>query len=322
MEPFIPMNESRTQDYKFEFLGKGSEYFGIMIVNWLLCIVTLGIYYPWARAKTLRYVWGQTALNDQRFHFSGTGKELFKGFIQLILMFVALFFITGLISHFIHSLLGAILFYFALLSIVPFAIHGRMSYMLSRTTYRGIRFGYRGSRTTLIKNYFKDLFLTIITFGIYGSWLSMNIRRYTHENIRYGDVEFENSSNGTDYFFLFLKGYLLTIVTLGIYIFWFQRDLFNYYVDNISMKKGEKQVRCHSKATAGDIFSLVMGNIFLVIFTLGLGAAWAEMRTYRFIWNSVQMEGDINFDEVHQTEEEYKSAFGEDALDFFDMNTI
>ncbi len=322
MEGFTLLSESRTQDYKFEFLGKGSEYFGIMIVNWLLCIITLGFYYPWARAKTLRYVWGQTALNDQRFHFSGTGKELFKGFIQLILMMIVFLFVYGLISQFIHPALGGILLYFALLAIVPFAIHGSMSYMLSRTSYRGVRFGYRGSRTTLMKNYFKDLFLTIITFGIYGSWLSMNLRRYTHEHIRYGDVEFENSSNGTDYFFLFLKGYLLTILTLGIYIFWFQRDLFNYYVNCISMSKGERQVRCYSTATAGDIFRLVMGNIFIVIFTLGLGAAWAEMRVYRFIWRSVQMEGDINFEEVHQTEEEYKSAFGEDALDFFDMNAI
>ncbi len=322
MKPFISLNESRTQDYKFEFLGKGSEYFGIMIVNWLLSIVTFGFYYPWAKAKSLRYIWGQTALNEKRFHFSGTGMELFKGFVKLVLMFFVVAIGFFLVSTIISPIVAVILLYFLILAIVPFALHGSMSYMLSRTSYRGIRFGYRGDRNTLIKNYFKDFFLTTITFGIYGSWLSMNLRRYTHENIRYGDVEFENSSDGRDFFFLVLKGYLLTFVTLGIYSFWFHRDLFNYYINCISMTRGEHKIRCYSTATAGDVFALVMGNLLLVIFTLGLGAAWAEMRTYRFIWNNVKMEGDINIEEVHQTEEEYKSAFGEDALDFLDMNSI
>ncbi len=339
MEPFIPLNESREQNYKFEFFGKGSEYFGIMIVNWLLTVFTLGLYYPWARAKSLRYIWGQTALNDKRFHFAGTGKEMFIGFIKVILFFVGIFVLSSVITAWIHPALGIIFLYLALLAIIhpalgiiflylallaiiPFAIHGGMSYMLSRTTYRGVRFGYRGDRGTLTKKYFRDLLLTILTFGIYGSWMAMNIRRYTHENIRYGDVEFENSSEGTEFFFLNIKGYLLSIITLGIYSFWWQRDIFNYYVDKISMRKGEQKVRCYSTATGGGMFGLLIGNLLIIIFTLGLGVAWAQMRTYRFIWNNVKMEGDINFEEVHQTEEEYKSAFGEDALDFLDLNAI
>lgn len=322
MERFIPTNESRPQDYKLEFFGRGSEYFGIMIVNWLLTIVTFGFYYPWAKAKSLRYIWSQTALNDKRFSFSGTGMEMFKGFIKLVLMIVALLVVYGLISTFVCPYFALLLLYLAILAIIPFGIHGSMSYMLSRSSYRGIRFGYRGDRNTLIKNYFKDLFLTVISFGIYGAWLSMNIRRYTHENIRYGDVEFENSSEGKEFFFILLKGYLLSIITLGIYLFWLERNIFNYYVNSISMKRGNEQVRCYSTATAGGMFWLIMGNLLLVIFTLGLGGAWAEMRTYRFIWNNVKLEGDIDFESVHQTEEEYKNAFGEDALDFLDMNVI
>ncbi len=293
-----------------------------MIVNWLLTIVTFGFYYPWAKAKSLRYIWSQTALNDKRFSFSGTGMEMFKGFIKLVLMIVALLVVYGLISTFVCPYFALLLLYLAILAIIPFGIHGSMSYMLSRSSYRGIRFGYRGDRNTLIKNYFKDLFLTVISFGIYGAWLSMNIRRYTHENIRYGDVEFENSSEGKEFFFILLKGYLLSIITLGIYLFWLERNIFNYYVNSISMKRGNEQVRCYSTATAGGMFWLIMGNLLLVIFTLGLGGAWAEMRTYRFIWNNVKLEGDIDFESVHQTEEEYKNAFGEDALDFLDMNVI
>ena len=76
----MTQDTKQSQNYSLEFHGKGSEFFSIMIVNWLLTLVTLGLYYPWARAKKLRYIYGQTELNNERFHFAGTGKEMFKGF--------------------------------------------------------------------------------------------------------------------------------------------------------------------------------------------------------------------------------------------------
>ena len=89
METSMTQNTNQTQNYRLEFFGKGSDYFAIMIVNWLLTLITFGFYYPLARAKRLRYVYVQTALNDERFHFSGTGKEMFRGFIKIILFYIA-----------------------------------------------------------------------------------------------------------------------------------------------------------------------------------------------------------------------------------------
>ncbi|MFT6387486.1 MAG: hypothetical protein ACJAUP_000857 [Cellvibrionaceae bacterium] len=40
------------------FEGKGFEYFKIWMVNILLTIVTLGLYYPWAKVRHLRYFYG------------------------------------------------------------------------------------------------------------------------------------------------------------------------------------------------------------------------------------------------------------------------
>ncbi|MCS5553653.1 MAG: YjgN family protein, partial [SAR324 cluster bacterium] len=41
--------------WQLKFEGKGSELFGIFIDNFFLNLLTLGIYYPWAKAKQLRY---------------------------------------------------------------------------------------------------------------------------------------------------------------------------------------------------------------------------------------------------------------------------
>src|SRR3990167_1760278 len=101
---------------------------------------------------------------------------------------------------------------------MPLAIHGSYRYRMSRTSWRGIRFGYRGNRNELIKNFFTWIFYTIITLGIYGSWLAMNLRNYLLSNVKLGNIKFKYEGNGGDYFVLNLKGYFLTIITLGIYM--------------------------------------------------------------------------------------------------------
>lgn len=313
-------NERQMQNYQFEFSGRGSEYFAIVIVNWLLTLITLGIYYPWARAKRLKYIYGQTILNNERFNFAGTGKEMFRGFIKVILFYIIVVAIYLLSAYMQVILFGVLFLLVASIAIFPLAIHGSFRYRMSRTSYRGIRFGYRGDRAKLFKDYIKWSLLTIVTLGIYSAWMQMNVRRYTHQNIRYGNVEFKNDSNGVDWFVLNLIGYLFTLVTLGIYSFWWQRDMFNYYINNISMQKDGQKIKCRSTATGGGFFKLLIGNLFLVVFTLGFGKAWADMRTQRFIWNNVKIEGDINLDEIRQTEEEYTDAFGEDLADLFEID--
>ena len=60
------------------FSGSGSEYFRIWIVNLLLMLVTLGIYYPWAKARRLRYFMGNTLIGGQPLGFHGDPKKMFK----------------------------------------------------------------------------------------------------------------------------------------------------------------------------------------------------------------------------------------------------
>ncbi len=76
------MKEHRS--YALAFFGKGSEFFKIQIVNAILTILTLGLYYPWAKEKTLKYLYSKNTFEATPFVFSGTGKEMFRGFIKAI----------------------------------------------------------------------------------------------------------------------------------------------------------------------------------------------------------------------------------------------
>ena len=306
--------------YKLEFLGKGSEFFGIIIVNWLLTVLSFGFYYPWAKAKKLKFLYGATALNNDRFAFHGTGKEMFVGFIKAIIIIAIIYAVFFLFLFLKMPLVGILILYAGIIAIVPLAIHGSYRYRMSRTSWRGIRFGYRGNRNEFILNFYKWFFFTIITLGIYGAWLSINTRRYVMSNVRMGDIAFKYEADGSDYFWMNFKNYFLSIFTLGIYTFWWYKDLIAFYVDNLSLEKGEKKISLRSKATGGDFFVLIIVNLLIVIFTLGLGYAWTVTRTMNFFAEKIEITGNIDFDAINQTEEDYTDATGEDIGDFLNLD--
>ncbi len=71
--------DATAQTHALSFHGKGGELFGIYLVNALLSIVTLNVYYFWGKTKLRRYLWSHTQFMGDRFEYLGTGKELFKG---------------------------------------------------------------------------------------------------------------------------------------------------------------------------------------------------------------------------------------------------
>jgi len=313
---------SDVKDYKLSFHGEGKTFFGIIIVNWLLTVITLGFYYPWAKAKQLQYMYGSTALNGDRFAFHGTGKEMFVGYLKALFIFGLIYGILILSVYFDYLYAGIIFFYFAIFAVLPFAIHGSYRYRFSRTSWRGIRFGYRGERNELFVNFFKWIFFTVITLGFYSSWMEINLRKYLLGNVRGGDVAFKYDGKGVDYFVLTLGGSILTMLTLGIYSFWYYKNLFAFYVDNLSLEKDGKEVQMKSTATGGDFFKLFMLNLLILVFTLGLGYAWVATRTMDFVFSKIQMEGDIDLDTILQTEADYTDATGEDMSDFLNIDII
>lgn len=314
--------QAQAMSYKLNFHGSGMEYFGIVIVNWFFTVITLGLYYPWAKAKQLQYIYGSTELNEDRFSFHGTGKEMFKGFIKAILIFGAIYGILLLFIVFEMPNLGILFFYLAILGITPIAIHGSHKYRMSRSSWRGIRFGYRGDRSVLTKSFFKWILFTVLTIGFYSSWLSVNLRKYVLNHTKLGSVDFKYDASGADYFILNLKGYILSILTLGIYMFWWQKDLFEFYINNISFHKEENKIKLKSTATGGGFFGLMILNLLIIVFTLGLGYAWVQMRTMKYITENITLDGDIDLNTLLQTEEAYHDATGEDMSDMLDIDFV
>ncbi len=316
------LSENSPKLYSLSFKGNGNEYFGIVIVNFLLTIITLGLYYPWAKARQLQYLYGTTEFNNSRFEFHGTGKEMFKGFIKaIILVGILLGSYIGLILL-NHPIFAILIYLTGIALLIPLAIHGSYRYRMSRTSWRGIRFGYRGDRNELMSKFFRDLLLTLITFGIYGAWLSIHLRNYVLSNIRFGNATFKYQGNGGEYLGINVKGYFLTILTLGIYFFWWKRELFEYYINNLVLIDDNKKIKLRTTATGGDFFQLYFINLLIIVFTLGIGYAWVVARSLQFLLSKIEITGNVDLEVIIQTEESFNDATGEDLSDMLDLGFV
>jgi len=152
--------------------------------------------------------------------------------------------------------------------------------------------------------------------------MEINLKKYLIGNIRCGDAEFKYRGNGTDLFVIYLVGYFLTLITLGIYSFWWQKNIYNYLIDNIAIHKGDDSIKAKSTVTGGGLLGLTLGNLLIIVFTLGLGFAWVEIRTNKYYTENIKLSGDIDLDSLQQTEDVYTDATGEDAVDFFDIDLM
>src|SRR3990170_9089159 len=80
-----------SNDRAIRFTGNWREYLPIAATNALLIIVTLGIYRFWATARQKRYLWSRTHVIDDSLEWSGTGKEMFIGFLIVLAILIPFF---------------------------------------------------------------------------------------------------------------------------------------------------------------------------------------------------------------------------------------
>ncbi len=305
-----------------DFKGTGGTLFGLTIVNTILTVITLGLYYPWAKVKYLKYYYQNFYMSDDPFSFHGTGGEIFKGFIKAFIFIVALVVVYGLLVWMKLAPLGFFIYIVGFLLIVPIAMHGTMRYRLAKTSWRSIHFGYRGSLTELIKLYFKGLGLTLITLGIYASWFEVDLRSYIFKHIRFGNITLGFTGKGSELFWINFKGLLLTMVTLGIYSFWYMANLFKFYYKNITAEHNGRTYRVECNVSAGKVFELMFLNYIIIVFTLGLGFAWAQVRIMKFLAENIVIPDDLDTDDLVQTEEDFSDATGDSMFDFLDFGFI
>jgi uncharacterized membrane protein YjgN (DUF898 family) len=118
------------------------EAFHLWLRNTLLRIVTLGIYHFWAVTRERQLILSKTRLFGEPMEYVGTGMELFKGFLLVMLAYgVPVLTLQYLSSHPADTFSIIALIYIALFTLlIPVGLFMARRYFLSRTVWRGIRF--------------------------------------------------------------------------------------------------------------------------------------------------------------------------------------
>ena len=219
------------------FTGSGSEYFRIWIVNLLLMLVTLGIYFPWAKARRLRYFMGNTLVGGQPLGFHGDPKKMFKGYALVGILF-ALYSVAGEFSN-TAGLVALVL----VAGLWPALFKSSMQFRMANTSWRGLRFRFHGdlqgayravlplflpglvlvgglafvSDETAPPQWYGFLALGVMvaTLAI-GPWLLWNLKQYQHNHYSLGHLQTTFKATVGSFYLLALKVLGLGLLAIAL----------------------------------------------------------------------------------------------------------
>ena len=320
------MNDSKYNNRKEEweylnFYGEGATYFGIVALNVVLTILTLGLYYPWAKAAYRKYLWNETEFMGSRFVFNGTGREMFKGFLIAYTIIIGLYVSLSTSLFFEFGFQLALVFYIAFLILIPFAIYGAWRYRISRTSWRGIYFSFEGNFGEFLKIFLLHGFLTIITLGLYYSWMRVKIQEYLFQHTRIGDLYLDFKGKGSELFGINFLAFIIVILPFGVlYIPIWIKNRFNFTIANSYLDDGEKEIRLGSSLQNDEAWGTLVVNGILLVVSAGLAYPWTFMRKMDMYVNNILIPTDFNFDNLSQTSKVFDDATGDEMSDIFDID--
>jgi len=307
---------------RLSFHGAGGSLFGIHIVNVFLTIVTLGVFYFWGKARVRRYLWSQTAIAGDRFAFHGTGREMLLGFLKAVLIFAvplialsivynspSVWGVVRALAYFLAYLIGAVFY--------PLAIVGARRYRLSRSSWRGIRFSFRGSGKEFIRLFFVQSLLTGVTLGLWYPVFDTKRYAFLTSNSWFGNRRFDFDGSSFQLFKSFLLALILTPFTLGLCWFWYVAKKRRFFWGHTTFGAARYQYA----ATGGAILLLILLNLIIIVATLGLGWPWAKVRSARFLARNLTLVGPLELESIQQ-DAQAASATGEGLAGLLDAGGL
>jgi uncharacterized membrane protein YjgN (DUF898 family) len=200
------------------FTGTWRDYLPIAITNALLIVCTLGIYRFWAAARQRRYLWSHTEVIDDTLEWTGTGKEMFLGFLIVIavlapfLLFFQFLFPALVARGQAEAAFGIFtLFYIALIYLGGFARFRALRYRLSRTWWHGIRGGSDDPGWSYGGEYLGRMFLAGMTMWIAWPWMATKLWNSRWNAMSFGPLRFEAEVEAEGLGWLWALVYLVPI---------------------------------------------------------------------------------------------------------------
>lgn len=337
------------------FTGRGTEYFGIWIVNLLLTIITLGIYSAWAKVRRLQYFYRHTELADSSFDFHGSPTKILLGRAIALVMII------------VYNYLGRIRSPWVLLVLVVFAVmlpwllRNSFRFRLYNTSWRGTRFHFRGSVAGAYRVFLLNGFLALITLYVLAPFTHQRFKAYQHNNSWFGRSRFSfHASAGRFYliYLLLLAAIVAFIVVVGMsglghaFMVLGQLQKSGGHVDSRAILKSILYLygalllfgvligplmhalltnliwsctrleshRIECQLSPWMLIWIGASNFALVVLTVGLFIPWASVRLAKYQVECVRLLPTSGLQEFVAAEPERVGAIGEEAATAFDFD--
>ena len=351
------MQEAETREAvfapePFEFTGKGSEYFGIWIVNLVLSILTLGIYSAWAKVRRQKYFYQHTRVAGGGFDYHGDPISILKGRLLAFGLLVA----YSLAKEFPGwPLVVAIVL---IIVIAPLLLRSALRFRLHNSSYRGLRFTFRGGVGESYILFFVYGLFTLVTAYLAAPLFHQRLKRYQHGRSWFGKTPFHFSAGVGSFFGVYLvvigmviaafigaaflvggfasalaqlqqgqpdpASMVSAMVTIFALIFLLSMiigPLFQSRIGNLiwnNTQLGES--RFESRLRFWPLFLIYTTNFLMILLTLGLFIPWAAVRVTRYRAECLSFLPAVSDDEfVAETGEEV-TASGEEMTEMFDFD--
>jgi uncharacterized membrane protein YjgN (DUF898 family) len=213
---------------RLSFQGEGKELFILGLKGYFLTLITLGIYGFWFLCDLIRFFTERASGQSS----DGTRYELRFGMTGLELLKAA----------FVGYLLTMVTFGIY----APWFICKVRKLMNERTIIlaNGQQVGtfeFHGTGGNLFKTFIVGYLLTMVTFGIYGAWFQVKLKKFfmEHTLVRSRGRAYQGMFSGTgkELLIILVVGMLLTSVTFGVYFFWFFAKQQRYMIGNTAYRQ-------------------------------------------------------------------------------------
>lgn len=267
---------------RIAYEGRVGALYKLVIVNLLLTIITLGVYRFWARTRLRRYIWAHTTVGNEAFEYTGTGAELFKGFLLAVAIFLPAGVALAVAQIYLPAELAAgltVAFYVGIFFLALAGAFAARRYQMRRTTWRGIRFTVDGSAWAYGRAMAWRILVLPFTLFLMLPWIAAANLRRTLGQTRFGSApaRFDGAGGG-----------LFPWMILAVGVFWAALVPVTVFIGYLIWLTGIDDLHDPSKSELR-AFLVALGILGLFVAWFLAGAVY-RAATLRFTFENLALD--------------------------------
>ena len=266
--------------------------FALSATNFVLRFLTLGLYSFWGKTEVRKRIWSAVRIEGEPLQYTGTGKELFLGFLVIFGVILLPISLTsfGIAMYFgpesPASSIFSLLLYPIIFILIGIGTYRAQRYRLSRTVWRGIRGSLVGRDVHYAWTYFWSALLIPMTLGWITPWRSTELQKILTRDMRFGDRAFTFDADPGPLYSRFAVLWVasLCIVIAAITVLGFNIDTSMFKPDGLDEDKQDP-------VQAIKFIALIYAVLTLAFFCYYVLSAWYRSQAINHFANHTHFEG-------------------------------